>query len=246
MKLSLQRWRWCVLLPAVHVAIALAIIVPQEVHEWIASHAPNSLKHTWRWEDRDEYERQDRLAERARKRCFWAGCENEKEPQFLVEDAHPVSRVTLTVAVLDPPAFIVVGWYGHRTASEYEWQEPLAWPLLGVFADTMRLRRRIMVLDSIFIVTIALQWWLLGVMADSSRWGRRTRRVVRGAMLAITVPGVVIGCVASFSDAMTRWDPSPVFLVMLLAAIGWLVLACLVVGVVARWCFAKGLRFIES
>jgi len=206
---SLKDWRWSLILPAVNAVIALAIMVPDDVSQW--HRLTSSDKH---YEQRDEQDRLSRREAKLRDHRFFAEGQTKEEKVFAEMSDYLPSNATLAMHIINLPAYMVIGWYGHRRPYTY----PLFWPVLGLAADAMPLRTRIVALDSVFVLAVAFQWWVMGIVLDRPRLRRAFKP--------------------------TWWL---VFLIILLAYPAWIGLAGFVLGTSALWCWSRSKEmFIKS
>ena len=225
--------RWSILLPLVHVAIAVAVIAPEELRDW------HEFYSRQRYQEHDEAYRIHRKQERARRHRMLAegpgrlGINRGEPDEFspMAIDCWP-SSAERTMHFVNFPADLVVGWYQPAWCRLY----PLLWPVLGLAADSMRLGTRMIVLDVLFVATVALQWWLMGRLIEVQRKEKGVTPSWTKVVLVITYSGLICALLTQFRRGTTDFF---VNLGVLVASFAWLVLAFLAAVKLVRWSFSR-------
>jgi hypothetical protein len=225
---------WSILLPAVQVVIALIIMMPDEVFEWHDRqvHAPS-------YERYDEAERLREQQARTRQHRRFARCPSDLEDQWGAGADYWPGDATKAMYAVNLPASLLVGWYSHAISLS---SCPLLWPVLGVAADAMPLRTRIIVFDLLFVTTVALQWWLMGKILDAQCKRTPSKPLWASPWGALTL---IITCCAIFCALLSpfwrsfQWVDMLVILAILPALGTWMAVACLGLGNSLMWCYSK-------
>lgn len=182
--------RFAVLLPLIHLILVTFLICFQESRDWPYVDS-------------------------------WAGDEEILNPPKggpgaadwdLVHEYFPPVTVRAVMGA-EFPADILVGWYRHPP-----YRSALLQPLFVTLAQRISVKRRIVALDLMLILTICFQWWAVGRWIDYRGNSRQTRWVVPAAVITLT---------EAIAAALSHQDRLPDFIAAisaLLALAAWLVL----------------------
>ncbi|HTD22640.1 MAG TPA: hypothetical protein VK738_08305 [Terriglobales bacterium] len=232
----MKKWRWSILLPAVHVVIAASIMVPEQIFEWRGIRAQSN------YEQHDEANRVRRQQERAQQHRHFAegpGSYGTSEDAYWnsMLNEYRAPYAARVMYFINLPASVLVGWYGFPMSLSFY---SLLWPVLGLAADAMHWGMRIIVLDLLFVATVTLQWWLMGKLLDVLRERKGRDPVWKWLVLFITRSGILCVLLSLlFHGSWENFAGLLATLVCLFAGGAWCALGCLALGNLAMRCGTK-------
>ncbi len=182
--------RYSLLLPLIHLAIAIPLIYREESRNWAAeTHLIQTL---------DAIERAAEVA-----RSGPAPSQPSASPRVGWDPISFDYRPTISVKAIytvEWPAGMLVGWYMHPPSLYFGGALQYMLPRL---VKRLEGGARIVLLDCVLLLAIWAQWWLVGCQLDRLQRQRQKMRVWALPVAVITVGGIVM---AVLSRSSGTWE----------------------------------------
>jgi hypothetical protein len=212
-KVNVKAFRYCVLLPLIHLAISLPVIYHEEAS-------------FWRYVPRMQFE--EDFEKTAPPPIPHAGPVIEWIPYY----EYRPSIADKFIVVVEFPAGILFPSHGAAGCNP-----TLQRPLLEKLKNWMRLKTRIVLLDCVLIIGIAGQWWLFGRWIDRLRDRRNTamRRIVLVRIVLVATIAVSGSIAAAASFGSSRSSEFAANIPLMITSLAWVLLLLLFAVTAVRW-----------
>ncbi len=207
-KFIVKALRYSLLLPLIHFVISVPVIYHEEALYW---------RFIPRIQIEEDFEKT------APRPIFQSGPMIAWNPCY---EYRPSTADRLIFAV-EIPAGMLISPHGASGCNP-----TLLRPILQKLKNWMRLRPRIVLLDSLLLLGIAGQWWVVGHWIDRLRERRKHTKRWIVPVVTITICGIVMAA-ASFGKSRP-WEFVAIVL-PLMALLAWLALLLMFSVTAARW-----------